>query len=147
MQDGHRPDPSTHRHGNHMRVGAPSITLAALLALSGGAAGAASAQELTLPEALRRAQTGAYGNRMSDARARTQAGEGLKAMQGIRPALRVEAGYARTTDPIGTVGMTLRQRVITQADFDPARLNHPAARTNYGAAIVVEQPLLNVDAH
>jgi outer membrane protein TolC len=71
----------------------------------------------------------------------------MKALPGILPTVRVEGGYARTTDPIGTFGMTLRQGLITQGDFDPARLNYPAARTNYGAAVVLEQPLVNVDAH
>jgi outer membrane protein TolC len=64
----------------------------------------------------------------------------------VLPAVRIEAGYARTTDPIGTFGMTLRQRAITPADFDPALLNYPAARRDYGAAVVLEQPLLNLDA-
>jgi outer membrane protein TolC len=67
-------------------------------------------------------------------------------MRGILPALRVETGYLRTTDPIGAFGTTLRQRVITQQDFDPGRLNYPAATPNYLGSVVVEQPLFNADA-
>jgi outer membrane protein TolC len=119
--------------------------LAAGTAETGEAQG--SPRELTLAEALGRADVGAYGNRIAGGRAQAQAGEAQRALQGILPTLRLETGYARTTDPIGTFGMTLRQRRITQADFDPAVLNHPAARADYGASLIIEQPLVNVDAH
>lgn len=121
-----------------------SACAAALAAL---ATTAAHGQELELHEALRRADRGAYAVRIADGQARATAGEGMRALQGIAPTVRVETGYARTTDPIGTFGMTLRQRVVTQQDFDPARLNYPGARVNYGAALVLEQPLVNVDAY
>jgi outer membrane protein len=115
--------------------------------LSCASAAAAVAQPLSLDDALRTAHGSAYANRMAVGHAAAQAGDGMKALQGILPSMRVEAGYARTTDPIGTFGMTLRQRTIAQSDFDPARLNYPDARVNYGAALVLEQPLVNLDAH
>jgi outer membrane protein len=101
---------------------------------------------LTLGEALQRADEGAYANRIAAGEAAAQAGEGLGALQGILPTVRLESGYARTTDPIGVFGTTLRQRSITQEDFDPARLNYPDAAANYTGGVVLEQPLLNVDA-
>jgi outer membrane protein TolC len=107
----------------------------------------AQPQPLTLREALHRAETSAYGNRIAAAEVEARAGEGLRALGGILPSVRVEAGYARTTDPIGAFGTTLRQRTLTAADFDPARLNYPAASPNYSAGLIVEQPLLNLDAH
>jgi outer membrane protein len=116
-------------------------------ALACATAGPAQAQLLSLQDAFRLAHDGAYVNRIAAGQAAAQAGDGMKALQGILPSMRVEAGYARTTDPIGTFGMTLRQRTIAQSDFDPARLNYPDARVNYGAALVLEQPLMNVDAH
>ncbi len=111
-------------------------------------AGPASAQErtLTLAEAMQRADEGAYANRMAAGEARAQAGEGMRALQGILPTLRAESGYQRTTDPIGAFGIKLRQRTITQQDFDPALLNDPDAITNWTGGLVVEQPLVNVDA-
>src|SRR5690606_1456188 len=60
--------------------------------------------------------------------------------------VRLESGYGRTTDPIGAFGTTLRQRAIRQQNFDPARLNHPAAATAWTGAVVLEQPLVNVNA-
>jgi outer membrane protein len=110
---------------------------------------AAAGQEppgLTLTEALRRADSAAYGNRIAGSMARATEGEAHGALRGVLPGVRIEAGYARTTDPIGTFGINLRQRTVTQADFDPTRLNDPLPRTDYGAALVLEQPLINVDA-
>lgn len=107
----------------------------------------AAAQELSLSQALRRADAGAYANRVAAGQAGAQEGEGMRALQGILPSLRLEAGYVRTTDPIGAFGITLRQRAITPANFDPARLNRPGATPNYTGALVLEQPLFNLDAH
>lgn len=102
--------------------------------------------QLTLADALRAADAKAYANRIADADADAQAAQGLAAYRGILPTLRVEAGYVATTDPINAFGTTLRQRAITPADFDPARLNFPDAARNRSAGLVVEQPLLNADA-
>jgi outer membrane protein TolC len=116
-------------------------------AFAAAAAGGARAQQLELTDALQRASTHAYANRIADADADAQAGEGMRVWQGILPTARIEAGFMRTTDPIGAFGTTLRQRSITQADFDPARLNYPAVAPNYSAALILEQPLLNADVH
>jgi outer membrane protein TolC len=63
-------------------------------------------------------------------------------LPGLLPQLRVESGSIRTTDPIGVFGARLRQRAVTPADFDPARLNRPDALTLTTGALVLEQPLL-----
>lgn len=105
-----------------------------------------SAQTLTLGEAMRRADTGAYGNRIAQGTAQAQGAQTLAAMRGVLPSVRLEAGYVRTTDPIAAFGTTLRQRRITPADFDPTRLNDPAAIGNFAGGVVIEQPVLNADA-
>lgn len=102
--------------------------------------------QFTLGEALRAADRGAYTNRIAAAEAAGQAAQGIAAYRGILPTLRVEAGYIATTDPINAFATTLRQRAITSADFDPARLNFPDAARNRSAGLVLEQPLLNADA-
>lgn len=102
--------------------------------------------QLSLDEALRRADRSAFPNRIATGTARAQAGQAIAPLTGIIPAVRLEGGYVRTTDPIGAFGTTLRQRDITPADFDPARLNYPGAVSNYQAAVVLEQPLLNAHA-
>jgi hypothetical protein len=70
-------------------------------ALSCAATAPATAQLLSLDDALRTAHGSAYANRMAVGHAAAQAGDGMKALQGILPSMRVEPGYARTTDPIG----------------------------------------------
>lgn len=108
----------------------------------------ATAQQgtLTLRDALTRADASGFRNRMADGAAATARGEATGALRGILPSLRLEGGFVRTTDPIGAFGTTLRQRAITAADFDPARLNRPDAVENVQAGAVIEQPLFNADA-
>lgn len=123
-----------------------SAVLAAVLLMLLPGANARAQSPLTLDEAMRRADEGAYLNRIATGEAREQAGEGNRAWQGILPTLRVESGFQRTTDPIGAFGTKLRQRSITQQDFDPALLNDPAAISNWTGGLVLEQPILNADA-
>ena len=118
--------------------------LALVLALR--APGPLAAQALTLGEALRRADAGAYANRIAGARARTEEARASSALRGVLPSLRAEGGYVRTTDPLGAFGFTLRQRAVTPAAFEPSRLNDPAAIGNLGSAFVIEQPIFNADA-
>jgi outer membrane protein TolC len=105
-----------------------------------------AAQTLSLDEALRRAESGAYANRVAEAQARAQEAQAPLALRGVLPSVRVEGGYVRTTDPLGAFGFTLRQRAVTPAAFEPSRLNDPAAIGNLGSALVLEQPIFNADA-
>ena len=123
-----------------------SALLAAVLLMLLPGANAQAQGPLTLDEAMRRADDGAYLNRIASGEAREQAGQGNRALQGILPTLRVESGFQRTTDPIGAFGTKLRQRSIAQQDFDPALLNDPAAISNWTGGLVLEQPILNADA-
>lgn len=108
-------------------------------------AGAPVCAQVTLQSALREADRAAYANRAAAASADVQRAQALAALQGMLPSARVEAGYVRTTDPIGVFGSTLRQRVVTAANFDPQRLNYPSAVGNYQGGVVIEQPLFNAD--
>lgn len=101
---------------------------------------------LTLRDALARADGAAFPNRIADGAAAAQRAHATSALRGILPSLRLEGGFVRTNDPIGAFGTTLRQRTITQADFDPARLNRPDAIGNNQGGAVLEQPLFNADA-
>lgn len=111
-----------------------------------GTAAVLPAQTLTLREAIARADGAAFQNRIAEGTAAAQRGQATGALRGILPSVRFEGGFVRTDDPIGAFGTTLRQRAITQADFDPARLNRPPAINNYQGGAVIEQPLLNADA-
>ncbi|MBL8960276.1 MAG: TolC family protein [Gemmatimonadetes bacterium] len=122
-----------------------TLRLAVVLALVPLAVHAQPAR-LGLADALARADQRGYANRGATAGADAARANTLLPLKGILPTARVEAGYLRTTDPIGAFGTALRQRRIAQADFDPARLNFPAAVGNHAAALVIEQPIFNADA-
>jgi outer membrane protein TolC len=127
------------------RAGARSALFAFMLIAAAAGFRDAGAQ-LTLGDAIRKADRTAYGNRIATAEREGQTARSIAPLKGILPTVRFEAGYLRTTDPIGVFGSTLRQRSVTQANFDPQRLNHPDALGNHQAAIVIEQPLFNADA-
>ncbi len=122
------------------------ILIAAVVLVQSAALCQPAAAQLTLAGAMQRADRSAFGNRIATGAVAEKQAQALAPLKGILPSVRVEAGYVRTTDPIGAFGSTLRQRTITQADFDPSRLNYPGAIGNYQGGIVVEQPLLNADA-
>lgn len=105
-----------------------------------------AAQQLSLAEALRRAERDAYPARIARAEAAAREGEAALALRGLLPSFRAEGGYVRTTDPLGAFGATLRQRTVTADAFAPSRLNSPEAIGNVGTALVIEQPIFSADA-
>ncbi len=50
-----------------------------------------------------------------------------------------------TTNPLMAFGSKLNQKILTEADFNPALLNDPDQIQDYATRIVVQQPLLNFD--
>lgn len=125
-----------------------SMTRLLTAALCAGltAPAALAAQQLTLADALRRAGQDAYPARIAAADAAAREGQAALTLRGVLPSVRLEGGYVRTTEPLAAFGSTLRQRAVTPAAFEPARLNDPAAIGNLGSALVVEQPIFNADA-
>ena len=88
-------------------------TLAAQLSAALAAAPlAAHAQTLSLVDALERADGAAHPNRIAAVVAAAQGAQELAALRGVLPNVRLEGGFARTTDPIGAFGIALRQRRI-----------------------------------
>ncbi|MBL0170067.1 MAG: TolC family protein [Gemmatimonadaceae bacterium] len=107
---------------------------------------AQAAPTLSLADAMREADRHAFANRIAIANNDAGRAQSRLPLKGILPTARIETGVIRTTDPIGAFGTTLRQRLVTPAAFDPARLNDPAAVTNVQGGLVLELPLLNADA-
>ena len=50
-----------------------------------------------------------------------------------------------TTNPLMAFGSKLNQEILTQNDFDPARLNDPNETRNFATVLEIQQPLINVD--
>ena len=96
-----------------------------------------SAQErpVTLQEAIEAGRSASPDVRAAQARA-TAAGQGRSAAGAFRwPMVALEAGAIRSDDPVAAFGGRLRQGRFSQADFDPAVLNHPDALTDWGGAV------------
>ncbi len=84
-----------------------------------------------IAEASRRSPDVGAANARADA-----AEQGARAASSyLWPTLGIEAGAVRSNDPVAAFGGRLRQGRFTQEDFDPARLNHPDALTDWSGAV------------
>ena len=50
-----------------------------------------------------------------------------------------------TNNPLMAFGVKLNQQIVTQADFNPDRLNNPGQIEDYATRFEIQQPLLNFD--
>lgn len=128
------------------RVVVALVTSGATVTAQDAPAAAPAPRVLSLADALREADRHAFTNRIAGAATDADRARARLPLRGILPSARIEAAAIRTTDPIGAFGTTLRQRLVTPAAFDPARLNNPVAVTNAQGGLVFELPLLNADA-
>ncbi|WP_289053918.1 TolC family protein [Carboxylicivirga marina] len=69
-----------------------------------------------------------------------------QAMAGFLPSVEVSTGYSVSNDPLYAFGFKLQQQGVTMADFDPAVINSPGQTNHFATQVMVEQPLINVDA-
>jgi outer membrane protein len=60
-----------------------------------------------------------------------------KALSGFYPQVNFTESFNRTTNPMYAFGTQLNQEVITQADFDPQRLNNPDPINNFASDVSV----------
>jgi TolC family type I secretion outer membrane protein len=57
------------------------------------------------------------------------------------PQVDISESFNRTTNPMWAFGTKLNQEVISQADFDPGRLNDPEAINNFATTLSVTLPV------
>jgi outer membrane protein TolC len=50
-----------------------------------------------------------------------------------------------TNNPLNAFGFKLQQKSITQADFNPALLNHPSGTPDFTTKLELQQPIINAD--
>lgn len=105
-----------------------------------------TAQRLTLSEVFRRAESQAWANQISQAQVTVATARADGALRGLLPTVRAEAGWLRSNDPLAAFGVTMRQRGVTPEAFDPSRLNQPDPKSDLSTGLVLELPLLNLDA-
>jgi outer membrane protein TolC len=97
----------------------------------------AAAQEraVTLDEAVAAARSASPDVLAAKARAEA-ARQGSRASGSFRlPTIGLDAGAMRSNDPVAVFGSRLRQGRFTEADFDPAGLNHPDPLTDWSGGI------------
>ncbi|MBL0939176.1 MAG: TolC family protein [Gemmatimonadaceae bacterium] len=123
-----------------------STLLVGSLLLAGHNALAQPPAPFRLADAIAEADRHAFANRQAIADTDAERARAALPLKGVLPSARVEAGFVRTTDPIGAFGTLLRQRAVTLTAFDPARLNYPAPVDNIQGGVVLEMPVFNADA-
>ncbi|HET7824407.1 MAG TPA: TolC family protein [Anaeromyxobacter sp.] len=115
-----------------------SIVTAAAVAL---AAHAVRAEPLTVDQAIRAAWQRNPALQASASQAEAARADASRARDARLPTLSLAGRGVRTDEPMMAFGLTLDQARITQADFDPARLNHPAAVGAWGAGATLTLPV------
>lgn len=102
--------------------------------LAGSSLGAQE-RPVTLQEAVESARSASPDVLAAQSRAEA-ARQGRRASAAFRlPSVGLEAGAIRSDDPVAAFGGRLRQGRFSQADFDPAGLNHPDALTDWSGAV------------
>jgi len=103
----------------------------------------ASAQSLSLSEAIERAKAGNPDVRSAAAAEREAAERITEARGGHLPKVDVSESWQRGNNPAFVFGSLLAQRRFTASDFALDALNHPDATDNFRAALSVEQSLFD----
>jgi len=119
----------------------PLALLASLSFLASLPAAAAEAAPLTIDDAVRAAWTRNAALDASAAQVEAARAEADRARDARLPSLSLAARGVRTDEPMMAFGLRLDQARIRAADFDPARLNDPAAVTGVGGGVTLSLPL------
>lgn len=69
--------------------------------------------------------------------------DALGAWRGFTPQIQLGEYFLRSDDALSSFGFKLQNRVVTMADFDPARLNDPGETNNFITRLQVLQPVFN----
>lgn len=107
-----------------------------------------SAQEsisLSLDEALKLAKERNYDLLSAQADVDAMQADKNKSLAVLLPSITLSETFVRTTDPLNSFGLKLKQETVSQADFNPALLNDPAAIENFNTKAEIKQPLINID--
>jgi outer membrane protein TolC len=97
--------------------------------------------DLPVDAAIRAAWANNAGLKAGDAMVSAARAEALSARDARLPTVEVHARALRTDEPVAAFGLKLDQGKITQADFDPARLNSPGAVSGVGFGASITQVL------
>lgn len=103
-------------------------------------------RKMTLEEALGITEEASFEIRMAEADMERVRSQYRQTNASFLPQLSIEETGVSTNDPLNVFGFKLKQEVVTQADFNPSRLNDPDAYDNFTTKFQARQPLFNADA-
>lgn len=69
-----------------------------------------------------------------------------QALAAFLPSVELSSSYSASDDPLYAFGFKLQQQSVTMADFDPNIINSPGETNHFSSQVLVEQPLVNIDA-
>ncbi len=96
-----------------------------------------SPEPLSMTEALRIAEKQNPEIKAAHFQVEASKSNSTKALSGFYPQVNFSETFNRTTNPMYAFGTKLNQEVITQADFDPQRLNNPDPINNFASDVSV----------
>ena len=102
---------------------------------------AASAEVVDFRTVWNEVRGAATGLKAAESAKLAQEGDSQTARRHWLPRVYAGAKVYQTNDPGASFFGVLSQRAVTSADFDPARLNHPEARTYTMGSVGVDLPL------
>ncbi len=102
-------------------------------------------RNLSLDKAISSALTNNPEIQMATLDERIAAANYKRTLASVLPQVNLSYSAMSTNDPLNAFGFKLQQRSISQADFNPALLNHPAGTQDYMAKLEVQQALINFD--
>ena len=105
----------------------------------------AQTRQLSLDEALNLAAENNLNIKSAEARINAAKASYRMTNSVFLPGIEASHTGVTTNDPLASFGFKLKQEIVQQADFDPARLNDPGSNENFGTKIEIQQPLLNLD--
>lgn len=103
-------------------------------------------REMSLQEALAITEEASFEIRMAEANMKKVRSQYRQTNAAFLPQLSIEETGVSTNDPLNVFGFKLKQEAVTQADFNPTRLNDPDAYDNFTTTFKAQQPLFNADA-
>ncbi|MBF0169465.1 MAG: TolC family protein, partial [Nitrospinae bacterium] len=116
-------------------------TVITLVFLLGSMASADVGHAMTLGQAIETALARNPDLLATDARGEAARYLSRSALSKFGPEVTVSESYVKTDSPLNVFGMRLQRESVTQADFDPARLNNPDSYENWRTTLAVRQPI------
>ena len=105
-----------------------------------------SSNVFTLEEALLLASDNNHEILKSLAEVKAAKADNQQANAAFLPAIELSNSFSTTNDPLYAFGFKLQQQNVSMADFDPNVVNSPGTIDHFHTQVLVEQPLVNIDA-